>query len=426
MKLTLDDLRQLDQDDPLRGYRARFLLPRDTDGADQLYLCGNSLGLQPRNAAEAVNEVLDAWRQRAVAGHFDGDHPWMSYQDSLREPLARLAGARPAEVVVMNTLTVNLHLLLLSFFRPRGRRNRIVIERQPFPSDRYAAASQLRLNGLDPAECLVELGRDSDERTIDESEIEAYLAREGERVALVLWPGVHYASGQRFDIRRITAAAHAAGALAGFDLAHAIGNVPLQLHLDGPDFAAWCTYKYLNAGPGAIAAAFIHERHLGRPDLPALQGWWGADPAVRFLMGPEFQPAAGADAWQLSTPPILSMAPLRAALELFDQAGMDRLRRKSVDLTGALERLIQQHAADLFEILTPAEPERRGCQLSLRVKSDRAAGRRLFEALLACGVTGDWREPDIIRVAPVPLYNRFEDCWEFVGRARRCAAATGV
>ena len=255
---------------------------------------------------------------------------------------------------------------------------------------------------------------------IEEADIERYLAREGERVALVLWPGVHYASGQRFDIRRITAAAHGAGAVVGFDLAHAIGNVPLQLHEDGPDFAAWCSYKYLNAGPGGIAAAFIHERHLGRPDLPALQGWWGTDPAARFLMGPEFQPAQGADAWQLSNPPILAMAPLRASLELFEQAGMDRLRQKSVALTGLLERLIWQDAADLFEILTPANPKRRGCQLSLRVRSGRAVGRRLFDALEGCGVTGDWREPDVIRVAPVPLYNRFEDCWGFVQRALRC------
>jgi kynureninase len=419
--IGLKDVHRLDQADLLGSFRDEFLIPRHPDGSEQLYFCGNSLGLQPKSAAAAVGDELEAWRTRAVEGHFSGDHPWTAYHTLLQRPLAKLAGARPAEVIAMNSLTVNLHLLMVSFFRPAGRRNRILIERQPFPSDRYAVESQLRLHGLDPAECLVEFGAGAPERIIDEARVEAYLDEEGDRVALVLWPGLHYASGQWFDLRRITAAAHAAGARVGFDLAHTIGNVPLQLHDDGPDFAAWCTYKYLNAGPGAIAGAFIHERHHGRADVPRLNGWWGADPASRFLMGPEFQPAPGADAWQLSNPPILAMAPLRASLELFEAAGMDRLRRKSLALTGLLERLIAQDARHVFEILTPSEPERRGCQLSLRVRAGPKAGRQLYQRLLEAGVVTDWREPDVIRVAPVPLYNRFEDCWGFVQRALDCA-----
>jgi kynureninase len=418
MNLTLDDIRQLDCEDPLGGFREQFLIPPNTaDGADpdQVYFCGNSLGLQPRCAAEAVRDELETWQLLGVEGHFRGERPWTRYHELLRGPQARLAGALPGEVATMNTLTVNLHLLMVSFFQPIGERNRIVIERQAFPSDRYAVESQLRLHGLDPAECLVELGSGHGERVVEEALLEDHLATEGDRVALILWPGLHYASGQWFDIGRITRAAHAAGARAGFDLAHAIGNVPLNLHDDGPDFAAWCTYKYLNGGPGAIAGAFVHERHFGRSDLPRLNGWWGVDLERRFLMEREFHPAPGADAWQLSTPPTLAMAPLRASLELFEQAGMPALRHKSVALTGLLERLIREQADELLEILTPADPGRRGCQLSLRVRDGREAGRALFEKLLAAGVIGDWREPDIIRVAPTPLYNRFEDCWKFVG-----------
>ncbi len=412
MKLTLDDIRQLDFDDPLQAYRDQFLVPPHGDG-EQLYFCGNSLGLQPRSAAAAVQSELDSWRERGVEGHFEGERPWTTFQELLRAPQARLVGAQPLEVTTMNTLTVNLHLLMVSFFQPRGTRNRILIERQPFPSDRYAVESQLRWHGLDPAQCLVELGSDSG-ALIDESQIEDYLRSEGESVALVLWPGLQYATGQRFDIGRITRAAHAAGAMAGFDLAHAIGNVPLNLHDDQVDFAAWCTYKYLNGGPGAIAGAFVHEHHHDRVDLQRFQGWWGVDLEKRFLMGRDFQPAPGADAWQLSTPPTLAMAPLRASLAHFDQAGMTALRTKSVALTGMLERLIRERADDILEILTPAQPERRGCQLSLRVRAGRSAGQVLFRKLLTAGVVGDWREPDIIRVAPVPLYNRFEDCWRLL------------
>jgi kynureninase len=416
--LTLDDIRQFDHEDSLAGYRDQFLIPPH-QGGEQIYLCGNSLGLQPAEAARCVQDELDAWGERAVEGHFAGARPWTRYQEALREPLARLAGARPDEITVMNTLTVNLHLLLVSFFTPVGSRTRIVTERQPFPSDRYTLASQLRWHGLDPEEHLVEIGAGSDSMIVDETALETYLEEHGDRVALVLWSGVHYASGQAFDLGRIARAAHDAGALVGFDLAHAIGNVPLNLHEDGPDFAAWCHYKYLNAGPGAIAGAFVHRRHHERENLQRLDGWWGVGLERRFLMERDFHPAAGADAWQLSTPPTLAMAPLRASLELFEQAGMEALRAKSVALTGVLEQLIREQANDRLEILTPSETERRGCQLSLRVRAGREAGKHLFAQLNSAGIIGDWREPDIIRVAPVPLYNRFDDCWTLV---RQCLA----
>ena len=412
MPLALDDICQLDAEDPLRRYRGQFLFPAHEDG-EQTYLCGNSLGLQPRAAAEAVRREMTAWSERGVEGHFQGEPPWTRYHEALRGPLSRLCGALGTEVTTMNTLTVNLHLLMAGFFRPIGSRSRIVIERQAFPSDRYAAASQLRWHGLDPDQHLVEIGAENN-HLVDEAELEEYLENHGDRVALVLWPGVQYASGQAFDIARITRAVHEAGAVVGFDLAHAIGNMPLSLHDDGPDFAAWCTYKYLNAGPGAIAGAFVHQRHHDRDDLTRLDGWWGVGLDRRFLMEPAFHPATGADAWQLSTPPTLAMAPLRASLDIFDQAGMEALRAKSVRLTGVLERLILEQAGDVLEVITPADPGRRGCQLSLRVKAGREAGRALFRGLTARGVIGDWREPDIIRVAPAPLYNRFEDCWDFV------------
>jgi len=416
MPLTLDDIRHLDTQDPLREFREQFLFPAHGEG-HQTYLCGNSLGLQPRSASQAVQREMQAWAERGVEGHFQGERPWTRQHETLRAPLAALCGADGAEVTTMNTLTVNLHLLMAAFYRPSGRRSQIVIERQAFPSDRYAAASQIRWHGLDPADHLVEIGA-GHTALIDESELENYLETHGEQVALVLWPGVQYASGQAFDLARITRAAHAAGAMAGFDLAHAIGNIPLALHEDGPDFAAWCTYKYLNAGPGAIAGAFVHQRHHDRSDLTRLEGWWGVGLDRRFLMEPAYQPAGGADAWQLSTPPTLAVAPLEASLDIFAQAGFNALRGKSRALTDTLERLIQEQLDDVLEILTPANPDRRGCQLSLRVRSGREAGRRLFDRLVARGVIGDWREPDIIRVAPVPLYNRFEDCWELVRSCR--------
>lgn len=420
MSEALDRARALDAADPLAGYRERFWIPQRPDGTDQLYFTGNSLGLQPRALAAEMEAELSAWKELGVAGHFEGRYPWMPYHEFLREPLARLVGARPLEVVAMNSLTVNLHLMMVTFYRPRGRRRKIVIERQAFPSDRYAVASQIRFHGLDPEDCLVELAPSAEGggRCIEESDIEAFLEAEGDTVALVLWPGVQYASGQVFDLRRIAGAAHAAGATVGFDLAHSAGNVPLALHDSGCDFAAWCSYKYLNAGAGAVAGCFVHERHSNRNDLPRFHGWWGHDPDTRFKMGHDFVPAPGADAWQLSNPPILAMAPLRVSLAEFDSAGMDNLRRKSVAMTGYLAQLISAQLGEMLEIITPLDEDRRGCQLSLRVRAGHEKGRALFEHLERRGVITDWREPDVIRAAPVPLYNRFEDCWGLVDYIR--------
>ena len=328
--------------------------------------------------------------------------------------MATLVGARPTEVVAMNSLTVNLHLMMVSFYQPQGTRTKILIEKQAFPSDRYAVESQIRFHGLDPDEHLVELGGGATEGPIDESEIEAYLAEHGNTVALVMFPGVQYATGQVFDLQRLAAAAHACGAYAGFDLAHAVGNVPIELHDSGCDFAVWCSYKYLNAGPGAVAGCFVHERHSRRTDLPRLHGWWGNDPDSRFLMGPEFIPAVGADAWQLSNPPVMAMAPLRVSLQLFDEAGMTALRQKSLQLTGYLHDLVEERLGEVMSVTTPREPSQRGCQLSLRVRAGRDSARALFDSLEKNGFIGDWREPDIIRIAPVPLYNTFEEAWRFV------------
>jgi len=415
---TRQQARELDRQDPLRQFRDQFWIPQNADGTEKLYFCGNSLGLQPKAVKAAVLEELTAWQDRGVEGHFRGVRPWLSYNEMLRGPMAELIGARPHEVVFMNTLTVNLHLMMISFYRPRGQRKRILIEQQCFPSDRYAVESQIRMHGLDPAECLVEIGSGGDGRIIDETTVEDYLATQGDTVALVLWPGVHYASGQLFDLARIANAAHQAGACCGFDLAHAVGNVPLNMLDIGADFAVWCTYKYLNSGTGAVAGCYVNKRFDKQSGLTRLHGWWGVDPDSRFLMGPDFIPARGADAWQLSNPPILAMAPIRVSLELFHKAGKSALRDKSIRMTAYLEQLIQSELSGAIEIITPSEPERRGCQLSLRVIAGREAGRKLFAQLEEAGTIPDWREPDIIRVAPVPLYNSFDDCWQFVSQVK--------
>ncbi len=409
MSDLLADAQARDAADSLASFRAGFRFPKHADGKDKLYFTGNSLGLQHESVDIAVAEVMESWRSRAVEGHFRGARPWLKYHELLRAGQAALFGAKPSEVVAVNTLSVNLHMAMISFYRPAGQRRRIVMERNAFPSDRYAVESQIRLHGLDPQDCLVELAPESGQRLIEESQIEDYLATHGDSVALVLWPGVQYATGQVFDLPRITAAARKAGACVGFDLAHSAGNVPVALHDSGCDFAAWCTYKYLNAGPGAVAGMFIHEQHHGNADLPRLHGWYGNNPATRFRMAAEFDPAPGADAWVISNPPVLAMAPLLASLQVFMDAGMSQLRDKSIALTGWLANAIQQHLAEQIEIITPHAVKQRGCQLSLRVRAGRETGRELFEHLEKSGVVPDWREPDVIRVAPVPLYNRYED-----------------
>ena len=403
----------LDAADPLRPFRNEFLVPRHRE-RDQVYFVGNSLGLQPRGARAQVLEVLDKWAGEAVEGHFSGPTAWMNYHGLVREPLARLVGAQPGEVVAMNTLTVNLHLMMASFYRPTRERPAILIEAGAFPSDRHAVESQIRLHGFDPATDLIEVQPDEAAGTLSMDAIAAAIEQHGPRLALVLWPGVQYRTGQAFDLAAITRLAHAQGAVAGLDLAHAVGNLPLSLHDDGADFAVWCHYKYVNAGPGAVAGCFVHERH-GASNLPRLAGWWGHEVATRFRMAPEFVPSAGAEGWQLSNPPVLALAPLRASLEQFDRAGgMAVLRAKSEKLTGFLDSLVRRRLGDVLEIITPAEPARRGAQLSLRVAGGRERGRELFDYLHATGILGDWREPDVIRISPAPLYNRYSDVLRFV------------
>ena len=401
---TAEFARRRDDADPLHGFRERFALPRGGRGEPLVYLCGHSLGLMPLAARGLVMEELDDWAQLAVLGHEHAHRPWIPYHENLRDGLAALVDARPGEVVAMSSLTVNLHLLLAAFYRPAGARRRILIEAGAFSSDRHAVASQIAWRGLEPREALIELSPAAGQDTIPEEAIEAYLEQHGAEVALVLWPGVQFRTGQAFDLGRIARAARRAGCVAGFDLAHSIGNMPLALHDIDADFAVWCSYKYLNAGPGAIGGCFIHERH----DPPHLSGWWGHEAATRFQMGPEFHAAAGAAGWQISNPPILSAAPLIASLALFEQAGMQRLRQKSLALTGYLEYLLDRLAPDV-QLITPRAVDSRGCQLSIRIMGAQGRGQRVFDALTTQGVIGDWREPDTIRLAPIPLYNSFAD-----------------
>lgn len=407
----------LDAADPLRSLRAQFHIPRHGDG-EQAYFCGNSLGLQPKTARAHVEEVLDKWASEAVEGHFTGQAQWMPYHELVRDPLAAIAGAQPSEVVAMNSLTANLHLMLVSFYQPTIERTAILVEAGSFPSDRYAVESQLKYRGLPPQHTLIEVQPDSDDGTVSMAALERAIEENRKRLSVILWPGVQYRTGQAWDLKEVTRLGHRAGAIVGFDLAHAIGNLPLQLHDSGADFAVWCHYKYMNAGPGAVAGCFVHERHA-TTTRPRLAGWWGNDKTVRFRMQPQFQPTPGADGWQLSNPPILALAPLRGSLQLFEQAGgMAALREKSLQLTGYLERLIDQQLASHIRILTPRDPAQRGAQLSLQVIGARDAGRSLFEHLNARGVIGDWREPDVIRISPAPLYNTFADVLRFAHAAK--------
>jgi len=404
--------RQLDVSDPLASYRNQFHIPMGVDGRELVYFAGNSLGLQPRATRELINQELDDWATLAVEAHFHGKTPWYSYHEVFREVGARLVGALPGEVVMMNSLTVNLHLLMASFYRPTPQRFKILIEDAAFPSDTYAVRSQLIHHGFDPDTGLIVAKPRTGEHTIRTEDIQSLLGAEGERIALVMMSGVNYYSGQALDMARLTAAAQAKGCTVGWDLAHAAGNLVLKLHDWNVDFAAWCSYKYLNSGPGAVAGVFVHERHGNNPDIPRFAGWWGNDPATRFRMHlePRFIPRAGADGWQVSNPPIFSLAPLRAALALFDQATMPALRSKSVRMTAYLLWLLDRAGGGAWQIITPRDIEQRGCQLSLLV-NDRP--RERFSALQRAGVICDFREPNVIRVAPVPLYNTFHDVWRF-------------
>ncbi len=399
--------RIMDERDPLAHFRSRFHIPASREG-DIAYFCGNSLGLQPRSVRDAIDTELDAWAKLAVDGHFAGVHPWMTYQEDLAAPLSRIVGAQPDEVVAMNTLTVNLHLLMASFYSPEGRRRKIIVEEKAFPSDQYAVASQLRFHRADPVADLIEIPLGAD-GLFDTDQAVELIRLYRDEAALLLLGGVNYYNGQFFDIPRVTETAHEAGMMVGIDLAHAAGNVPLRLHDWDVDFAVWCSYKYLNAGPGSTAGCFVHARHGRRRDLQRFAGWWGHDKATRFAMPREFHPSTGADGWQLSNPAILPMAALRASLALFDEAGMPALRKKSVLLTDYLEYLLRAHPLDAWNIITPEDADARGCQLSLRVHD---CGRELFRRLQENGIIADWREPDVIRVAPAPLYNTFSDVWK--------------
>ena len=398
-----------DQADGLHPFRQDFYQPTLPQHEAPIYFCGHSLGLQPRSVAQYVTQELEKWQKQGVEGHFQAPNPWVSYHQLLKSPLAHVVGAQPQEVVAMNNLTTNLHLMMVSFYRPTTERYKILVEADAFPSDRYAVESQVHYHGYAPEEAIVALRPRAGETTLRTEDIVRAIREEP--VALVLWPGVQYYTGQWFDIPTIATAARQQGIPAGFDLAHAVGNVPLQLHDWDVDFAVWCSYKYLNAGPGNTGGLFVHERYAYDTTLPRFAGWWGHNEQERFQMQPGFQPMSGADGWQLSNVNILSLAAQRASLAITQRAGMDALRRKSVLLTGFLEQCLTH--TDLLKervsIITPADPEARGCQLSLVV----SGGKAVFDALTHAGVVADWREPNVIRVAPVPLYNTFEEVYRF-------------
>jgi kynureninase len=410
MKPTLESARARDEADELRSFRDQFAIPTNSRGQQQLYLCGHSLGLMPLAARRLVDQELDDWARLAVLGHEAATRPWIPYHENLTAGLAYLAGARPDEVIAMNSLTVNLHLMLASFYRPVGNRVKIVIETGAFSSDRHAVVSQLAWHRQNINTALVELAAEPGAEGV-----EAYLAQHGDEVALVLWPGVQFRTGQAFDLQRIIRAAHRAGAIAGVDLAHSIGNMPLSLHDHDADFAVWCSYKYLNAGPGAIGGCFVHERNISAAPASRLHGWWGHEAATRFRMEPRFEAESGAAAWQISNPPILSAAPLIASLDVFQAARLERLRAKSVALTGFLSELLQPLQSSV-QLITPHAIESRGCQVSIRILGGGSRGRRVLDRLMELDVICDWREPDVIRVAPTPLYNRFEDVFTFSER----------
>ncbi|MBK8500493.1 MAG: kynureninase [Flavobacteriales bacterium] len=415
---TLSFARTQDASDPLRAFRDEFLFPQ-LNGEAVIYFTGNSLGLQPKGAAAAIRQELDDWAALGVEGHLRGKHPWYSYHEELTGPTARLVGAKEEEVVVMNQLTSNLHFLLVSFYRPDGKRRVILTEQRPFPSDTYALASQISFHGGVPDRDLVEVAPREGEHTLRTEDIIGRINDVGEELALVCFGGVNFYTGQAFEMEAIAKAAHAVGAVAGFDLAHAAGNLQLRLHDWNIDFAAWCTYKYLNSGPGSVAGAFIHERHLGK-GLPLFAGWWGHDKHERFKMERTFKPMPTAEAWQVSNAPVLSMAVHRTALEQFDRAGMDNLRAKSERLTGYLAFVIGEAAkatGGQLEIITPSNPAQRGCQLSIVAHG---RGKDLFHAICSHGVFADWREPNVIRIAPVPLYNTFEDVYRFGAILNSC------
>ncbi|MDG2012312.1 MAG: kynureninase [Pirellulaceae bacterium] len=411
--------RSFDAGDELAAFRDEFHLPKQDNGEPVLYFVGNSLGLQPKRTESYIAEELTKWRELGVRGHFECERPWMPYHEFLTETMAELVGAQANEVVMMNSLTTNLHLMLATFYRPTPARHKILIEDHAFPSDFQTASSQIEWNGFAPENSLLVLPTDGASVTINEEAILETIHREGSQLALVMLPGVQYYTGQVFPMERIVAAAHAVGAKVGFDLAHAAGNIRLNLHDWDVDFAVWCSYKYLNSGPGSVGGCFVHERHASNVDLPRLAGWWGHDKGTRFKMKNEFKAIPTAEGWQLSNPPILSLAAIRAALDVFKEAGgMSPLIGKSTLLTQYLDVQLRQRLGDRIKVLTPESS--RGCQLSLEIDCGDLPGKQVHRHLEASGVETDWREPNVIRVAPVPLYNSFEDCFHFVEKLANC------
>jgi len=410
---TLDFAQQLDAKDALKSYRSQFFIPQH-NGRDCIYFTGNSLGLQPKTVSRYIQAELDDWAALGVDGHFKGKQPWVSYHEIFSEQLSRIAGCLPAEAIVMNQLTVNLHLLMVSFYRPSKDRYKIICEEKAFPSDQYALESQVRCHGFDPAEAIIEIKPRKGEHTLRTGDIVSAIEANRNSVALVLFGGINYYTGQFLDLKTITDEAHRVGAYAGFDLAHAMGNVSLKLHEWNVDFACWCSYKYLNSGPGAVAGAYIHQRHISDRDLPRFAGWWGHNKEERFRMEKGFDPIPTAEGWQLSNAPVLSMAAHKASLDIFGEAGMDRLLIKSKILSGFLHYILDEinrrQKEMLIEVITPKKEDERGCQVSMLMLKK---GREIFDELSRQGVMVDWREPNVIRVAPVPLYNTFEDVWKF-------------
>ena len=405
-KNTADFALSLDAKDELRKYRDKFHIPLQKNGEEHIYMCGNSLGLQPKRTKEFLNQELEDWATFGVEGHFHAKNPWMPYHEFLTESYAKIVGAKPTEVVAMNTLTVNLHLMMVSFYQPTEKRHKIIIEGDAFPSDIYAVESQIKHHGFSPPTSLIKLRPRDGESAIRTEDIQTIIEREGDEISLIMLGGVNYYTGQVFDFENITKLGHAKGINVGFDLAHAAGNIKLELHKWGVDFAVWCSYKYLNSGPGSVAAAFVHEKHHAT-NLNRFAGWWGHNKEDRFKMPDSFNPIQSAEGWQLSNPPILSLAAIRASLSIFDEVGMDKLVAKSKVLTNFLLFLLDSIETDRIEIITPEE---RGCQLSIRVKN---GNKILFDAITEKGVVADWREPDVIRVAPIPLYNSFQDVFNF-------------
>ena len=408
---TLEFAKQLDKEDKLASYRDQFHIPKDKNGNDWLYFTGNSLGLQPKSTQKYIQQELDDWAKFGVEGHFEAKNPWLNYHELLTDKMAKIVGAKPIEVVVMNTLTVNLHLLMASFYQPTKTKYKIVIESDAFPSDRYAVQSQLKFHGFDEEDGIIEWKPNEEEETLNIEDLESILEFEGDEIALLLIGGVNYYTGQYLDLKRIAEIGHAKNCFVGIDLAHGAGNIQPDLHNSGVDFAAWCSYKYLNSGPGSLSGIFVHENHAKNKNLPRFAGWWNHNKKTRFNMRQPFDVLEGAEGWQLSNPPILSMAAVKASLDLFDEVGMDDLREKSEKLTGYFEFLINEIGSDELKIITPSNPKERGCQLSIQVKN---ADKSLHKKLTENNIITDWREPDVIRCAPVPLYNSFEDVFKMV------------